>query len=349
MSIVHICNMDKFIPSFIDLVNEDFESSEHSFWLYGDLKRYSVNDIGNVKYLSGGKWAKIKNGLELLKEIKQCDKIILHSLPTPKIISLLLINPDVLKKCYWFVWGGDLYQYKLAKRNFKWYLREVVRRQAIKRLGNIVTYIKGDFELVREWYGNNGKLSECLMYKSNTYNKVEINEERSELSDKITILLGNSADPSNNHLSAFDKIEKFKNEDIEIITPLSYGIKEYAEMIIMEGEKRFGDKFKPITNFMPYDQYLKLLSNVNIAIFNHSRQQAMGNTISLLGLKKTVYLNKNTTQWTFFEEKGIHVLDVQDFSLKILSEDKRNINEEKIEDYFSIKNLTQQLKDIFNS
>ena len=45
----------------------------------------------------------------------------------------------------------------------------------------------------------------------------------------------------------------------------------------------FWRKFKPLVDFMPFDEYLNLLAKVDIAIFNHKRQQAMGNTTILLG------------------------------------------------------------------
>lgn len=37
----------------------------------------------------------------------------------------------------------------------------------------------------------------------------------------------------------------------------------------------------------------------------------MGNTITLLGLGKTVYMRSDTTQWQFFKEKEIVVGDVE--------------------------------------
>ncbi len=37
--------------------------------------------------------------------------------------------------------------------------------------------------------------------------------------------MGNSANPTNNHIEVLNKLLKFKDEDIEIIAPLSYGEK----------------------------------------------------------------------------------------------------------------------------
>jgi hypothetical protein len=349
MSIVHICPLDKFIPSFIEFVNENFDASEHTFWVYGDLERYPIALQGNVNYLGKDLFKSVKKTLMMFKDIQRKDRVILHSFHGIKMAALLMFTPWVLKKCYWFMWGGDLYQYQTGKRNLKWRLTELFRRPAIKRMGNFVTYIKGDYELAQEWYGCSGRLHECLMYTSNIYKKNIIDGDVAAPDGKKTILLGNSADPTNNHFSAFDILETYKNENIEIVVPLSYGVKSYAAEVVTEGQRRFGSKFVPLTDFMPFHQYLALLGKVDIAVFNHNRQQAMGNTISLLGLRKTVFLNKGTTQWRFFEEKGIHVLELQKFSLVSLSEDEKNDNEKKIEAYFSAENLTGQLGTVFGS
>jgi len=45
----------------------------------------------------------------------------------------------------------------------------------------------------------------------------------------------------------------------------------------------FREKFKPLVDFIPFDEYLNLLAKVDIAIFNHKRQQTMGNITTLLG------------------------------------------------------------------
>ncbi|WP_083234102.1 TDP-N-acetylfucosamine:lipid II N-acetylfucosaminyltransferase [Candidatus Marithrix sp. Canyon 246] len=75
-----------------------------------------------------------------------------------------------------------------------------------------------------------------------------------------------------------------------MFVPLSYGDPKgvYIKEVISTGTKIFGDKFIPMTEFMDFDKYLNFLGSINITIFNHNRQQAMGNTITLLGFGKKV-------------------------------------------------------------
>ena len=62
----------------------------------------------------------------------------------------------------------------------------------------------------------------------------------------IKILLGNSATESNQHKEAFELLEKYKNKNIKIYVPLSYGPEKYADEIEQLGMHIFGEKFIPM-------------------------------------------------------------------------------------------------------
>ncbi|MCY1465697.1 hypothetical protein D9M71_838840 [compost metagenome] len=54
------------------------------------------------------------------------------------------------------------------------------------------------------------------------------------------------------------------------------------------------------------------MAGIDISIFNHSRQQAMGNIIGMLSLGKKVYLNGNATPYAYFKKKGFHIYSLED-------------------------------------
>ena len=162
--IVHICVVDKFIPPFIDLIKENFEFEQHTFLLMGDINKFPVQLGGNVIQLR-----RRSRLFMLLREMNTAKKIILHSIFLSEIVLLLAIQPWLLKKCYWVMWGGDLYHYQLRTRSVRENLNELIRAFVIKRIGHFVTYIKGDYELAQKWYGVRGQYHECLMYPSNLY------------------------------------------------------------------------------------------------------------------------------------------------------------------------------------
>ena len=187
------------------------------------------------------------------------------------------------------------------------------------------------------------------MYLSNVVDPstVQAAQKQTEEHSSLYILVGNSADPSNNHIESFEKLLPYKDEDIKIFVPLSYGDQSHAKQVIEIGKSWFGDKFVPITSFMVFDEYMKFLASVDVAIFNHKRQQAMGSTITLLGMGKTVYIRSDVAQWDIFKEKNITCFDVESFEGVKLSYEQSGINSISTLDYFNITTLLNQYSKLF--
>lgn len=348
--ILHICNSDKFIPPFIDFVDRTFGLSGHQFWSYGNMAAFTEGEACQTVRLEGGRLRKLALYACLIREMHKADKIILHSLFGMKIVYLLYFMPWLLKKCYWVMWGGDLYVYKLGKRDWKWRVKEFFRKKVIREMGYLLTYLKGDIDLVRKWYGAKGAHINCLMYSSNTVDESMMPEIADLRAGKtISILLGNSADPSNNHIEAMGTIAKFKNENIKVYSVLSYGDKVNAQRVVKKGQELLGERFVPVTEFMAYPEYVDFLKGMDIAVFNHRRQQAMGNTINLLGMGKTVYMRSDVSQWALFKEEGVKVFDVERFDLCLMDLAEARENARKVKARFSKERLKSQYERIFLS
>lgn len=351
--ILHVCNLDKFIPPFVKLVNEEFGEENHQFWLpdVGKLNEYPLEKADNIFIGKRTLAGQLKVYFRLLLMLHRAEKVILHGLFNLRVITLLALCPWLLKKCYWIIWGGDLYQYQKPKLNLKGEIKESLRKFVIKRIGHLVTYIPGDVELARKWYGARGEYHECLMYLSNVVNPQVLQgvEQTEHTHSGLTILVGNSADPSNNHIEALEKLLPYKGQDIKIYVPLSYGDQAHAKKVIDQGKDWFGEKFFPVTSFMPFDQYLDFLKSVDIAIFNHKRQQAMGNIITLLGMGKTVYMRRDVSHSDFLVRIDLNIKFISKFSLESLPATELLDNAEAIRSYFSRDRLVRQFSNIFRS
>lgn len=339
--ILHVMPCDKFIFPFIDFLEQNFSGFDrHLFFISGDEANFPVQRRTNVRLASD--FHKPRNAyFELAFQMNHAERIILHGLFNIRVVQLLALQPWLLKKCYWVIWGGDLYRYKLDEQNTDWQKNEFFRRFVIKRLGHLVTYIRGDIDLARQWYGACGKHHECLMYPSNLYKEYPIAPKEEST---INIQIGNSADPSNEHLEILKMLEPFRDENIRIFAPLSYSDPEHGQRVAKAGEQLFGDKFIPLTKFMEPEEYLEFLGNIGIAIFNHRRQQGMGNIITLLGLGKKVYLRTDVTSWGFFQNIGAIVYDIDNIDLHPLSKSSILHNKKIIKNKFSKNNLIIQLK-----
>jgi dTDP-N-acetylfucosamine:lipid II N-acetylfucosaminyltransferase len=345
MKHLHIFPDEKFTSSYIQFVNKHFTEKEHLFLIFyktGQTK-YSYK---NVIELSND----IKGLLTLIKEMYRCDKIYLHSLFIMKVVMLLFFQPWLLKKSKWIVWGGDLYCYRDIRRTIKEKLKEGMRQIVIKNVGGLITHIKGDYDLAKVWYKAKGKHYYSFMYPSNLYEEFDFTSVQIK-TDKKYIQVGNSADPSNNHIEIFGKLLTLrKNADYEIICPLSYGKSSYAESVIQKGYELFGNKFIPLTEFMPFGKYLEILAKIDIAIFNHKRQQAVGNITTLLSLGKKVYIRDDITTWEFCKDHNLIVYSVNnEFEglFEPLPIEVKNMNKASMKKQFSEENLVSDWESIF--
>jgi len=340
-NILHVFGWDKkFIQPFQNLIHTYFIDGYHRYIIIGNVSECDHSQLHNTIIFRSVR----KHFCTLSKELYRADKIVLHGLFFGDLLYLLFLQPWLLKKCYWVIWGGDLYVHDATRKDWRWHKTEFFRRFVIKRIRLLITYIKGDVDLARKWYGAKGLYFECLMYPSNIYTEYDVPQKEHAT---INILVGNSADPSNNHSEVLEKLLPYKERDIKIIVPLSYGDQLHAREVIKNGYELFGDKFVPLTEFIQFNEYLELLGQIDIAIFNHRRQQAMGNTITLLGLGKKVYIRNDATPWPLFTDLGVQVYDVNNIELSLLPEKLASNNKKIIKTHFSLHRLLLQYKNIF--
>jgi len=338
--IVHLCVQEKFIQPFIQLVREHFGLGRHLFIVTGKGQAFRPEAQEGVLSIQS-----IAGRIGALGHLYRAKKIILHGLYDAKFLYLLALQPWLLPRCHWMVWGDDLYRYLDTHRSRKGAFKEWVRRFVIRRIGHVVTYIPGDYELVKQWYGSRATMVDCLMYMSNVYQPMP--DLPASGGQGTAIQVGNSAYPRNLHEEALERIVPFRDQAIEVYAPLSYGPKAHAEAVAARGRALLGDKFVPLLDFLDAAGYRAFLGKIDIAVFNNVRQQAMGNIISLLGMGKTLYLRRSTTTWPLLEQIGIVVFDAEQFSLQQLTPQERERNIALVRDRFSRARLLEQLGVLF--
>lgn len=350
-SIIHIMHSDKFIGPFIELIQDNFNFKNHFFIIIGrEIKNYGIiPSYDNVIKLTNRKEYTfgIVNYFKILSKFTaNADKIILHGLFRSPIITYFFLNKELLPKCYWLPWGADLYFSDLKKNSIKALILNFMRKKIYKDVGYIVTGTYGDYLIAQKNFGATGQLIHCFTYPSNVFRYVRTLPVQH---DTINIIVGNSRDPSNNHVEILNMLYKYKENKIKIYVPLSYGPDlNYSKRVINTGKKLFGNKFKAVTNFVPYNDYLSLLSRMDIGIFNHSRQQAFSNIITLLGMGKKVYINKESTLNGVFEKYQIKVFNNESIDLDPIDQNIISTNIIQVEKYFSEDALIDSLNKWLN-
>lgn len=341
--ILHIQSREKFTQPFIDYIEKNFSIKEHYFIVINkNTDQYDLNlDLNNVSEINSYNLKVFK----LIYFMYKSNKIFLHGLNSKIILILLFMQPWLLKKVFFIMWGADLYSYLKEKRTISQKIIEMMRKTFFSKVGYFSYFVKEDYLLAKNWYNVKGKYIECIMYPSNTFKEFKLEEK--EIKNTV-VLIGNSADTSNNHYYIFDKLLQYKDCNLLIYCPLSYGDEKYALEVIKKGKELFGNNFMPLVEFIPFNSYLRILSQVDIAIFAHDRQQALGNIISLLGFGKKIYIKKNISTWAIFEEKKIKIFDIEEFNIENLDEEEIKNNKIKIKHFFSEMKLKEDLENVFN-
>lgn len=354
MKNLHITNTDKFIQPFIEFIDTYFNPEFHTFAviLDKDDKRFKES-FQNVQYINNN-----YNMLRLVKILYKYDRIYLHGLFNMKVILILFLQPWLLKKCSWIIWGADLYRYQRSNTTLKSKVYEHMRKRVIKNMGQLLPLVEGDYYLAKKWYGVRGQ------YKIARYNNMERNNYGTYLADRtkfkepskecINIHIGNSATPSNNHIEILNDLERYKEQNIRIYCPLVYGDSDYAYEIKKYGKSIFCEKFIVIDKMMDIQSYLTHLNAMDIGIFNNNRQQGLGNISPLLLFGKKVYLNNRTTMWDFYKQDNFHIYSFNAIKEKEFNDfvempfHYKRTNYEKMRKKFTDQYSIDVWKEIFN-
>lgn len=334
MRIVHIMMYEKFARDYILFLDTHFDIQEHVFYVTGKSDSgYPLDGLPNIVKINSH-----RSLPGLIKGLLFADKIILHGLWHPVIIRLLLLMPWTIHKCYWMLWGGDFY-FPDKEPAYK--------KKLIKRIRHFVGFIRGDFDFICTNYGAKGVFHECILYPVVFADSTQTVAETNSNKEDIKILVGNSADPSNNHFEIFQKLTAFPGTNFELFVPLSYGNDGHALSVIEAGIKQFGNKLKPLQQFMSFESYKQLLKSVDIAIFNHKRQQGLGNIVQLLANGKKVFLRKDVTTWRLFTDMGVKIYDIEKLNLEPIDSTIAKENIRLVRQYFNELNYICQLEQLF--
>lgn len=122
------------------------------------------------------------------------------------------------------------------------------------------------------------------------------------------ILLNNSSCVEANHLNALWKLWRSGlSADSKLIIPLSYGDIWFGRIIERVAKLLFKDKCVTLHDFMPRNEYNKIVVTCGTFISNHYRPNAFGNILTALWLGAQVYVSKYNVQTKFLLRLGFKI------------------------------------------
>ena len=337
--ILHLANDEKFINSAMDLF-EGAAPGNNQFLIYKEhletpCIHVSTSPRSQIVPLDVAKTAALIDGWS------NAQALVVHLL-TPFAAKTLLALKGKLP-VLWLAWGADVYdstptlQWRLYQpRTLRylsprwphrpiWYSALVVRCilqklgihrnqlyrnhfRAIKTCMFCAPVFPTENELIRKHCAFQG---EFLRFSYGDYanESMTFDLERPAARD---ILVGNSSSTASNHLDAFALLKRLNLKDRKVFVPLSYGDADYRRFVLREGPKMLGDRFVPIVDFVPIEEYALLIKTCGIYIFNHWRQQAGGNILMGLWNGARVFLPKKNPGYSYFKDLGVSIFNLNE-------------------------------------
>ncbi len=301
---LHVFIADKFTQPFCHYITGELKL-ENEYFLYLSDTATDAQLPKNSFRLQQPLSKHLLSNLKLFYKLgSQAGRIVMHG---DTLLHFFALFPWFLKKTGWVIYGQELYSFTKTN-DFK----QRLKRFVLSRVRYHITHIKGDSDLANQLFEGKAQLVYSPMYLSNVVDTSQFHPIDVSQKERLNIMVGNSTDPSNKHESIFEMLLPRLAEIEKIYCPLSYGMYDsYKQKITQLGATLFGEKFVVLDKFMPFDAYKQFLASIDVVVFNHPRQEAMGVTLTLLSLGKIVYMNKNTTSFESLVSRGFKVFDNQ--------------------------------------
>ena len=385
--VLHISQDNKFIDYFIETF-KTFEKIENNYVVVleqGFDVRFVKSKEVNVFFRLSSDFKK------KISDLSQYDAIFIHYL-TPFLAHEIVLKAPKNIQIFIFFFGAEIFNLEpFFKQSLQPLSRKFFRRNKIQgflKTKNLLSSIQTEFLSARKKKIDKGlmldalrrsdffchwieddftKIKELFNLKLKFINFIYGDVEfvtGSFFSKPIkpkqgeNILIGNSANITNNHLDIFESLKKFSFLGRKIYVPLSYSKYSisYVDEVVQNGKQMFGKNFIPLLNFVDVETYNSIIDSCGIVFMNHLRSQAGGNVIFSLYTGKKVFMSKKSNMYVFLKNLGLTIFNVDDFNSKknhlfieLTFEEKIN-NRDLVLKYFSknksIENLNKISKKI---
>lgn len=363
---IHFMPDEKVTKSFINLLISKFDFEEHFFIISGvrpwygnwDFYKELTEKYGNIYIIGNLKFKGFMNNELLtylyLNKIKNIFansfKIIFHSFLFIYNKILIYFLEEIIKeysnKTAWIIWGGDA---RLSKNSPVGELIDNVKEVYYKSEG--LKYLYEDFK--KNYDISKFTIIDIDLTYSGYFSKESLANYVQDKKDYISILVGYFGVEVDKHLEVFNEISKFKDENIRVYCPLSYGYNDYIEEVKEQGKKIFGEKFYSLDEYSSFEKYMEFLSNIDIFIMACDISTGIQGLKAALYFGKKIYTPKGKAIWDKFEALGFKLDDYcnlknENFSNFISNNNYEN-NKLLAESLFDINAVAEKWKRVFKA
>lgn len=326
--VLHVVRDDKFIDVPLNCFEEDgrFENQAVMIVDSPNYKFRLIKNTDKIKLLYNKKMVRESLGMN------NYDAIMLYSLTDYHIFNYIPQDKIVM----WWAWGFDLYgsrrfidiplfkprtQEFLNKRNSSILskitafinnipvarlFRDGNRDKAIKRIDFFQPVIHTEYEMMQNYPGF--KANEFYYPRAHTFENV-VNGELPFHGNNI--IINHSATYPCNHLDVWTDIKDFIPSDSTVYFPINYGRVEYADYL-SKTLKTKDVNVMFLKEFLPSEEYFKLVDSCSYAVYGVLRQAAMGNIYYCLATGMKLFLYKDSMVYKYLTDLGCVVFAIED-------------------------------------
>ncbi len=233
--------------------------------------------------------------------------LVMHSVPTRYFWFLLRTCPSLLQRTAWIGWGAGVYnpwkQREAGMTPLKWVWFKPFR-YCVPRLGIVSSHHQEDARRLESMVG---PLTSHATARYNLQGLPDRLEPR-QPTPTINVCVGHRAGKPEDYQAVFESLGQFTDAPMTVHAPLSYGHREHVDTVIETGRTLLGDRFHPMTEFMPLDDYFRFMRTIDTLIMPGPWAQGGFNINFALSVGTRVFIHDESPMLEEYHGLGCDVM-----------------------------------------